>query len=670
MFDTIRQSFSEAFHEGKAASANKLSNLAPPSAEALFLRRTSFGIAPDGFYRDGNQDGDLAAFRKGGGDLAAQVNAWVDGQLNMSADKDLTDIGSLINGKYSTLGMTTAQEWSRFRRRRAPYNALPYNNDDEKNRVSEPRNLGQQEMQMLALTRGIFSRKQLFERLTMFWHDHFNINSRGFYAYVTWASWNRLIREHTLGNFYQMLLATAKHPAMLYYLDNYSNSVAGTNENYARELFELHTFGAMNYYGVVEPDQVPTYTSADGVPTEWLNQPKGYVDSDVYELARILTGWSIDDSDANGHVDTGEFKYKTNLVDDQRKYVLGWSYPASGNGAYPSESHRNATYPQSQTPAIFHGARFNQPEASETLRQGHFVLWRMATHPGTAKHIAHKLVRHFVADEPPQALIDEVAETFMANSDAPDQLKRCYQTLFKHPLMRDRSTWSQKKARPVELFIHTARVSGAQHILRQRLPGENNTSWENSPLRHEFYNSWNVINRYLPRTGHDLWRWAPPDGPPEEAGYWLGVQHFVQSIRMVDWITDLYDQWQLYATGSTGIPDAGKVFLPILTETEKAFPDESKRTPRNLVTYWAERVWGFSADASELTPFIHFLCQVYDEGTNEQEYPDWVPDQPIYTLDSYATNPETRADWNPYRWRRKLRKMVVGLFAHPYAQLR
>lgn len=667
MFDTIRQSVSQAFHEGKAANANKLSNLSPPSAEAVFLRRASFGIAPDGFYKDGNQDGDLTAFHKGGGDLTTRVNAWVDGQLNVPADKNLTDIGNLITGKYSTLGMTTKQEWSRFRRRRAPYDVLPYNDAD--NGMFESRSLPQYEGQTIALTRGIFSRKQLFERLTHFWHDHFNIHSRTFYPYMTWGSWTKLIRDHTLGNFYEFLLATAKHPAMLFYLDNYTNSTAGTNENYARELFELHTFGAMNYYGVVEPDQVPLYTSADNVPDAWINQPKGYVDSDVYELARILTGWSIDDSDRDGNIDTGEFKYKNNLVDDGRKYVLGWFYPASGNGAYPAGSHQNATYPQSQTPAVFNDARFNQPEASQTLRQGHFVLWRMATHPGTAQHLARKMVRHFVADEPPQALVDAVVQTFLEHVNAPDQLKRCYQTLFKHPLMRDPSTWAQKKARPVELFIHAARTTGAQHILRRQLPGEDN-SWSGNPTLHEFYQTWNITERYLPRTGHNLWEWAPPDGPPEEASYWLGVQHFVQTLRMVDWITDLYDEWQIGAPRTDGTYEDAKVFLPILLETEKAFPDESQRTPRNLVTYWAERVWGFSADANELTPFIHFLCQVYDEGDNDQDFPAWTPDQAIYTLDSYASNSETRADYGPYRWRRKLRKMVVGLFAHPYAQLR
>lgn len=647
MFDSIRQSVSQAFHEGKAATANKLSNLSPPSAEAVFLRRISFGIAPDGFYKDGNQDGDLTAFQKGGGTLTARVNAWVDGQLNVPADKDLTDIGNLITGKYSTLGMSTEQEWSRFRRRRAPYNVLPYN--DIPNRKFESRSLPQYESQTLALTRGIFSRKQLFERLTHFWHDHFNIHSRTYYPYMTWGSWNRLIREHLMGNFYQFLAATAKHPAMLFYLDNFTNSVDGPNENYAREVFELHTFGAMNYYGVIPQSDVPLYTAADGVPSEWIGKPKGYVDADVYEATRMFTGWSVSDNDEA--TDTGLFLYESTKADRFQKNILAHLYPANGAGTEYADT------------------KFGDASSDGKLRQGHHMLWKLATHPGTAKHIAHKLVRHFVADEPPQALVDEVAQTFMQHVEAPDQLKRCYQTLFKHPLMRDTSTWAQKKARPVELLIHTARTTGAQYILRRRLPGENN-SWSGNPLRHEFHQTGSITEGYLPRTGHNLWEWAPPDGPPEEASYWLGVQHFVQTIRMIDWITDLYDEWLVAAPRSDGTYEDHKVFLPILLETEKAFPDESQRTPRNLVTYWAERVWGFSADASELTPFIDFLCQVYDEGDNDQDFPAWMPDQAVYTLDSYASNSETRADYGPYRWRRKLRKMVVGLFTHPYAQLR
>ena len=93
-----------------------------------------------------------------------------------------------------------------------------------------------------------------------------------------------VIRPNLFGNFADLLLGTARSTAMLIYLDNYISTSAGANENYARELFELHTLGTENYYGTV---------SQNDVPLDENGLPMGYVDIDVYEASRALTGWSV-----------------------------------------------------------------------------------------------------------------------------------------------------------------------------------------------------------------------------------------------------------------------------------------------------------------------------------------------------------------------------------------
>src|SRR5262249_35482846 len=138
-----------------------------------------------------------------------------------------------------------------------------------------------------AFIRAVYSQRQLNEVLADFWHNHFSVYAWDYsFASSTWASYDRdVIRGHMLGNFRQMLEAVATSPAMLYYLNNYVNQVAGTNENYGRELFELHTMGTENYAGVVDPFSVP---KIGGTATQ-------YCDNDVYETARCFTGWRVND---------------------------------------------------------------------------------------------------------------------------------------------------------------------------------------------------------------------------------------------------------------------------------------------------------------------------------------------------------------------------------------
>jgi uncharacterized protein (DUF1800 family) len=150
----------------------------------------------------------------------------------------------------------------------------------------------------LALTKGMIARavhseRQLFERVVEFWTDHFNIPSDELGPELV-VFQREAIRHHALGNFRDMLLATAQSPAMLYYLDNYLNVAEHPNENYARELMELHTLGV------------------DG----------GYTENDVYEVARAFTGWTVREGTDSG------FYFDSSVHDTGEKVVLGHTLPA------------------------------------------------------------------------------------------------------------------------------------------------------------------------------------------------------------------------------------------------------------------------------------------------------------------------------------------------------
>ena len=221
------------------------------------------------------------------------------------------------------------------------------------------------EVQQATAIRMVMSKRQLYERLVDFWHNHFNINGWEFIVRSLFTKWDLTIRQHALGNFRALLEATASHPCMLYYLDNYLSTNAGPNENYARELFELHTLGAMNY-----------------------RTPGGYVDNDVYEASRCFTGWTFE---TNGSAPArGEFKYVRANHDRFQKIVLGHAIPND----------------------------------QADLLDGRNVLDILANHPGTARFICWKLCQRLVHDDPPPSLVLSAAGVFQRAVNAPDQIKQ------------------------------------------------------------------------------------------------------------------------------------------------------------------------------------------------------------------------------------------------------
>jgi uncharacterized protein (DUF1800 family) len=245
----------------------------------------------------------------------------------------------------------------------------------------------------------VASETPLLERLTYFWSNHFTVSIlrpaiRGFAP----AFEREAIRPHVTGRFSDMLLAVARHPAMLLYLDN-AISVGpdsqvgrrggkGLNENLGRELLELHTLGV------------------DG----------GYTQADVEALARILTGWSVA---RLNEPDAGRFRFRPFVHQPGAKLLLGHPYAEAGEG------------------------------------EGQAALLDLAHHPATARHIATKLARHFIADDPPKDSVERIARVFR---DSGGDLRQVTAAVVKED-----AAWHKpftKIRTPHELLIGACRVGG------------------------------------------------------------------------------------------------------------------------------------------------------------------------------------------------------------------
>jgi uncharacterized protein (DUF1800 family) len=298
-----------------------------------------------------------------------------------------------------------------------------------------------QELMQAKILRAAMSERQLEEVLADFWFNHFNvfIGKGQVRQYLTDYEQN-VIRPHVLGSFRDLLGATAHSPAMLFYLDNFQSSSPnaavtispemerrlndprlrpeqrrqlmqrlqmrlpqqrqqrGLNENYARELMELHTLGV------------------DG----------GYTQKDVIEVARALTGWTIDQPRMGG-----AFLFRPQMHDANEKVILGANFPKGGG-----------------------------------QEEGERVLDMLAKHPSTARHISYKLAQRFVADEPPKALVDRAAKKFL---DTKGDLREVTRVIITSPEFFAAEAYRAKVKTPLEFVVSAIRASGATIVNAQPL---------------------------------------------------------------------------------------------------------------------------------------------------------------------------------------------------------
>jgi uncharacterized protein (DUF1800 family) len=281
------------------------------------------------------------------------------------------------------------------------------------------------------LLRAVYSRRQLFEVMAGFWTDHLNINlEKGDSIYLKPADDRSVIRAHALGKFRDLIRSSAVSPAMLVYLDGKENKKSSPddipNENYARELLELHTLGVNG----------------------------GYAQSDVYEVARCLTGWRLRTRWRKGSV-----YFDPAAHDDGEKTVLGYRIPAGGGE-----------------------------------RDLDRVVEIVCSHPSTARHIATKLSRKFVSENPPATLVDRVTKVF---ADSGGDIKAMLREVLHS--VEFKAARGVKFKRPIHFIASCLRATAADTHFHKPLV------------------------EYLLRMGQAPFQHPTPDGYPDEAAPWLGT---------------------------------------------------------------------------------------------------------------------------------------------------
>jgi uncharacterized protein (DUF1800 family) len=538
-----------------AAKAGSDSSILPPlSVRALHrmgygparreIRATSAPVPNRifaGSFETSNEIGldDIAYFNSLGPDDDTRLAAYVEQQIYPHTIPDPVPQQRIAQyaPAFAVMNETLGTVWSNFECEGFDEYARPYF-----------------EVEKAAFVRAIFSRRQLFEVMVDFWHNHFNIFAEADEdTLVSWHSWDRdVIRAYAHGNFYNMLEASAKHPAMLEYLDNYENSRAGFNENYARELFELHTLGAENYRGLQLPFDVEALatnpyaglgdpdldnaTAAGGLaisnPTRQI--ARYYVDNDVYEAARALTGWRYNDQNVNGVTcGSGAFFTIQDEHDVAAKSVLG-------RGFVTHKSDLTA-----------------EPE-------GRTVLKMAAYHPGTATYIARKLCQRLIADDPPESVVQAAAATFFEHRLSGDQIARTLRTILNSAEFKDPALWGSKTKRPFEYIVSAMRAAGGDYTFRED---------DSTGTTDEFL-------YYFNGAGQRLFYWRTPDGYPDKRSHWQGTNGLVQVWRTLDWLID-----------RNANNDTTRV-MRIIDYTLRRFTGDP--TAREVVEFWCDWILGFT----------------------------------------------------------------------------
>ncbi len=331
------------------------------------------------------------------------------------------------------------------------------------------------ELSMAKVDRAIYSERQLYEQMVDFWFNHFNVFAgKGADRWLLTSYERDAIRPHAMGKFRDLLEATAKSPAMLFYLDNWQSAdpeaaarlaqqqaqrrfyrprvpfgfplpaaapnanpqqqqqqgkkqERGLNENYGRELMELHTLGV------------------DG----------GYTQQDVVEVARAFTGWTI-----RTPLRDPEFWFNDRIHDAKPKMVMGHKIDAGG------------------------------------MKDGEEVLDLLARDPHTAQHISFEIAQHFVSDNPPDALVQRMAQTFQATDG---DIRAVLHTMIYSPEFWSRDAYRAKVKTPFELVVSAARAIGAD---------------VNIPL---------PLVQWTNRIGEPLYACVPPTGYSTKAQDWVNT---------------------------------------------------------------------------------------------------------------------------------------------------
>jgi uncharacterized protein (DUF1800 family) len=339
---------------------------------------------------------------------AMGVSAWIDRQLRPRTIDDSATDRALV--ELTTLQMPISEALREFPRPDPKLRAKIANGEMSRQEMQalypmdkRPARIAT-ELQAAKVVRAVTSERQLEELMVDFWFNHFNVFAgKGDVRWYVSAYEREAIRPYAMGKFPDLVRATAYHPAMLFYLDNWLSArpdfvvpvgpnrgrKGGLNENYARELMELHTLGV------------------DG----------GYTQKDVTEVARAFTGWTIDRPQTDGH-----FIFRRGMHDGGEKIVLGQRIPAGGG-----------------------------------RDDGERVIEILTRHPATARFIATKLVRRFVSDTPPPALVARVAGTYTSTGG---DISAMLRTIVESPEFFSEDAYRAKIKKPFEFVASAVRALG------------------------------------------------------------------------------------------------------------------------------------------------------------------------------------------------------------------
>ncbi len=461
---------------------------APPAADETFLNRLTFGATPAA-------RAELAALGRAGW-LRAQAGLRPDGpamqarlaalrlRISYEAGQDQGGSWGAVDEARPLVWLGPEADQAAAMRLARWDRAMGW---PERMRPSD-------EVILAALVRAVHEPAQLNEVMTQFWHDHFNVNAQKFEGTaVFFPAYDRAMRGNALGNFRVLLGEVVRAPAMLHYLNNADSRASPANENFARELLELHTLGAQNYLNA-------RYAAWNDVPGAAEGLAEGYIDDDVWEVARAFTGWTIGDgrwvADGETTPETGLFAYVEAWHDPYQKRVLGRDLP---------------------------------PMAAP-MADGEAVLDILAAHPGTARHVCAKIARRLLADDPDPALVDRLAAVFLGARDAPDQIAQVVTALATDPAF---DAPPGKRRRPFEFLAALYRGSGAEVA-----PRELGYAAE------------------LARAGWTQHRVAPPTGHPDRAEDWAAGAVL---LRQVDLALMASEPW-FQVAGPLAVPEGVTTF--------------------------------------------------------------------------------------------------------------
>jgi uncharacterized protein (DUF1800 family) len=389
------------------------------------------------------------------------------------------------------------------------------------------------QIEQAKLVRAVESNRQLQEVLADFWNNHFNVDVKKKACRVLKVADDRdVIRPNMWGKFRDLLEADAKSPAMLVYLDNATSTVAhtvtpmeaaitqqiattmtnnglgvaapevpavgskkgGLNENYGRELMELHTIGV----------------------------DAGYTQQDVTEVARCFTGWSVDRK-------TGEFAFHPRQHDNGAKVVLGHNIPANGG-----------------------------------MQDGETVLDILASSPACAHFISRELCQRFVADNPPDALVNRVAGVFTASGG---DLRAVYEAILTSPEFYAPANFGNKIKSPLEFTVSAIRASGSNLIAKPPAPFDKALPaieggailGRGAAADRMAQRPRQSLNFHIYELGEPLFACTPPTGYKEDSSTWVSPGALIERLNFAMALTgDKVSDVQFNSANILGTTDLDK----------------------------------------------------------------------------------------------------------------